>query len=201
VIPVVFAPQAAATASPAVSTRPAEATDLERLAREIAKQVAADGTVLFDSTVARALREPVACGTSSTETAFVATYRQIFEHVRQDLNVKVLPAFFDGICDAWKAAAAEQDARRVRLLAARDAVIAGNRASEFQYQFEAAAAWTKRNLTLMVVAAAVGVFLIVPLILAFLAIENHSNRMRDTLAALTELRRQTGPPIIQGDQH
>jgi len=73
--------------------------------------------------------------------------------------------------------------------AAQNAAINSNRSAEVQYQYEAAAAWVSRNATLIVVGSAFGTFLTICFLLAFLAMENHSNAIRNALAAISEARR------------
>jgi hypothetical protein len=183
-------PAAAAPSQPAhpqVASHPM--TELERLARDIALLVDREGSQPYLSAYDRALREPVVCGSSSGDVNFVANYRRIFDHARTKLTKINLQAFYDGICDGWRQSAADQVRARAEAEIARNAAIAANQSAEYRYQFEAAAAWAARNLTLIVVGSALAAFLAICLVLAFLALESHSNAMRQTMALLTEARR------------
>jgi len=166
-------------------------SELERLARDIALAVVGqEGSPAYQSIFDRALREPVICGTSQDDSEFVGTYRSIFDHARTQITTTNLPAFFDGICDEWRRATAE----RARILrdaeAAHRAATLANARAAYRYDLESASAWAARNVTLVVVGGALGVFTMMCLVLAFLALENHSNAMREALAVIAQLRRE-----------
>ena len=179
-------------AEPPIGAR--QMSDLERLAQDIALIVDREGSPAYVSAYNRALRQPNVCGTSQSDSNFVVNYRRLFDHARPRLAVINLQAFFDGVCDAWRRATAEQAKTRAAAETDRNAAIAANQSAQFQYQFEAAAAWAARNLTLIVVGSALGAFLMLCLVLAFLAMEKHSNAMRDALVALSESRRREQQP-------
>jgi hypothetical protein len=178
---------------PSTTTRPM--SELERLARDIAlAAVGQEDSPAYRTAFDRALREPVVCGTSQEDSEFVANYRRIFDHARPQLTATNLPALFDGICDEWRKAAAG----RARMLreseVARNAAISANQNADYRYAFQAASAWAARNLTLVVVGGALSVFTVICLVLAFLALENHSNAMREAMAVIAQLRRNEDRP-------
>lgn len=164
-------------------------SDLERLARDIALIDGPEGSKPYTSAYDRALREPGVCGTSQNDTDFVVNYRRLFDHAQPKLATINLPAFYDGVCESWQKAKSEQARALAAATAAQYAAINSNRSAEVQYQYEAAAAWVSRNATLIVVGSAFGTFLTICFVLAFLAMENHSNAMRNALTAISESRR------------
>ena len=174
--------------NPPVEAR--QLSDLERLAREIALIGGAEGSAYYPSAYDRALREPDVCGTSRTDTEFVANYRKLFDHARPMLTAINISAFYEGVCEAWRQAKGEQARVRSDATAAQYAAINANRSAETQNQYEAAAAWVSRNATLIVVGSAFATFLTICFLLAFLAMENHSNAMRNALAAISEARKK-----------
>jgi hypothetical protein len=165
-------------------------SELEQLAREIALVVVGqEGSVAYQRVFDRAFREPTFCGTSQDDTEFVGSYRNIFNHARPQITGTNLPAFFDGICDEWRRASAER-ARIIRdAEVARRAAISTNENADYRYAFEAASAWAARNLTLIVVGGALGGFTVLCVVLAFLALENHSKTMREAMSVIAQVRR------------
>jgi len=186
----VTAPTIAATSRQAdTPTASRKMSDLARIAQDIALIAGSEGSTIYQSTYDRALREPDNCGTSEGNLDFVANYRRLFDHARPKLTATNLPAFYDGVCDSWRRAISEQASARANAEAAQYAAMNANRSAEFRYQTEAAAAWVARNITLIVVGSAFGTFLTICFLLAFLAMENHSNAMRNALVSLSESRR------------
>jgi hypothetical protein len=168
-----------------------QVSELVRLAREIALAVGGqEGSATYQRVLDRALREPTFCGTGQDDNEFVGSYRKIFDHARQQITATNLPAFLDGICEEWRRATAE----RAKILrdgeAARRAAISANEIADYRYAFEAASAWAARNLTLIVVGSALGIFTVLCVVLAFLALENHSNAMREAMSVIAQLRRE-----------
>ena len=168
---------------------PRRLSDLERLARDIALIVGAEGSTIYQNTYNRALREPDVCGTSQNDSDFVVNYRRLFDHARPNLTAINLSAFYDGVCESWRKATSERARVQANAAAAQNAAINSNRSAEVQYQYESAAAWVSRNATLIVVGSAFGTFLTICFLLAFLAMENHSNAIRNALAVISESRR------------
>ena len=168
---------------------PRALSDLERLARDIALIVGAEGSTVYQNTYNRALREPDVCGTSQNDSDFVVNYRRLFDHARPNLTAINLSAFYDGVCESWRKATSERARVQANAAAAQNAAINSNRSAEVQYQYESAAAWVSRNATLIVVGSAFGTFLTICFLLAFLAMENHSNAIRNALAVISESRR------------
>lgn len=168
-----------------------QVSELERLARDVALAVGGqEGSVAYQRVFDRALREPIFCGTSQDDAEFVGTYRKIFDHTRPRITAANLLAFFDGICDEWRRATAERARIQRDAETARRSAISANENADYRYAFEAASAWTARNLTLIVVGGALGIFTLLCLVLAFLALENHSNAMREAVSVIAQLRRE-----------
>jgi hypothetical protein len=180
----------AVVAAPTVArVLPPQMTDMERLARDIALLVDREGSPAYLATYNRALGEAAACRSNPGDPNFLSNYQRLFNRARPHLAPINVPAFLDGVCDLWRSAVAEQAKVRASAEAVRNAVISANQSAEFQYEFKATSAWAARNLTLIIVGSAFGAFLMVCLVLAFLAMESHSNAMRDVLTALLEADR------------
>ena len=164
-------------------------SELERLARDIALISGPEGSANWRAEYGRARSEPGVCGTTADNQDFVAGYRKLFEFARARLDAARLAAFYDGVCDSWRDVVTRQTRELAAAEAARFAAINTNRDAEIRYQAEAAAAWVARNATLVVAAGCFGAFLMICFLLAFLAMEDHSNAMRIALETLSEERR------------
>lgn len=181
---ILFGPVPSPSAPPSAPTY--EMSSLERLARDIAQIAGQEGTPANRIEHDTALQEPLKCGSSPTNVAFITSYRQAFDSLRGKLTPANLAGFYDGVCDAWQRALYQQEQARLASEGLRNAAIARNREAVVESEFRSIAALTSRNATLTVVAAALGAFLIVSCLLAFLAIENHSRVTREAVARLTE---------------
>ena len=179
--------------APAPAPPPAaapEMSELQRLARDIALIAGQDGSPGYRDMFKRAMSEPDSCRANAGNADFVSAYRRLFDHAKPNLTPVNLDAFLGGVCDSWYSAITAQQRALAEARRAQDSAVSANRSAEFEYRIEAAAADGARNLTLIVVGSAFGAFLMICLVLAFLAMENHSNAMRDALATFLELERQ-----------
>jgi hypothetical protein len=179
-----------AQAEPAPAPRTPDLTDLQRLARDIAIVADREGTPTYQAAYNRAVRQPYTCGTSERDEDFIGSYRRLFDYAKPRLTAQNLPAFLDGVCDAWQKAVAERNRARADAEAARAAIMADNQRARNQHEYEAAVAENDRNQTLVVVAGAVGAFMIICLVLAFLAMESHSRAMRRAIAVIADSERR-----------
>jgi hypothetical protein len=185
-----FSPAAAVPiAAPIPQAAPSpQMSDLQRLAHEIALVVDKEGMPANRQAYDVAMREPEDCGTSQADLAFVGNYRRAFDSARPKLLAANLPAFYDGVCNAWRRALSEQGRARAEVEAARNAAMSRNQAAQIQNQIDSVSAQAGRSITLIVVGSAIAAFLTVSLVLAFLAIENHSRATREAISRLTEAR-------------
>ncbi|NEX16817.1 MAG: hypothetical protein C1943_09350 [Halochromatium sp.] len=152
-----------------------------------------------------ALEVPGRCGARDDDATFLANYRQAFESVKPRISSTNLDAFYTGLCNAWEAvlqreAAARMQAEQQQRAAyraseeARAQVKARNRQIALEHQAKVERATEMTTVTLSVIGGALGLFLSVALLLAFLAIEGHSRAMRAAVESMVRLaeQRETG---------
>lgn len=194
---VLFAPPPSVTtgptptpAAPTIPPRPLSAW--EQFAREVALHVDSSEGPAYDRALQAMMQMPQNCGTSETAPGLLGEVRRAVEHARARLSPSTVQAFALGFCDAWRQLAAAQQAARTQDANARAAVERRNAQARDETRLKQAAAFLARNLTMTVVGSAFGSFLVIALLLALLAIENHSKALREVATALTEAR--TTPP-------
>ena len=186
-------PTAIASAPPRAPAAAANPSDLQVLAGDIARLLDPTMQAGYDQEVQRALQVPQNCGADASSPAFVANFRQAFEHARPKLTPSSIGAFYAGVCDAWRQLVSQHQALRAEAEAARAALMRQNANAESEFGLRTAAGWAGRNVALSVVGAAFGTFLTLALLLALLAIENHSKALRETAAALMHAKSQPDP--------
>lgn len=176
VISLALGPPGAEATAPA----PAQLTDIQGLAREIALAVDPAQTDLYYDVISSALRTPRLCGAGNSPE-FLAQYRRGFEGVREQITPNNVGLFYRGVCDAWRAAIDRGEARVAREQAAADAVIARNLHARVTLETQKVRATSVRNTAMATAVAAVAAFLVIALFLAFLAMEGHSKALRDAV--------------------
>ena len=174
-----------ALASTASGSKPE--TDLERLADEISLVVDPEGTSKRFDARARALEIPKQCGATNV-AEFLADYRKSFEHAKASLSGENIEAFYAGVCDAWSRVVSAEAVAREKAESARTAAIARNSAAQASAAAKRLASVGLRSISLTVVAGALGLFMIVTLLLAFFAIENHTKAVRLAVEAIARER-------------
>lgn len=179
------APAALAAAKPAQAAAP-QVTDLQRIARAIALIADPDKSPRYFDEYVRATSLPDHCAAGQTD-AFVRNYASAFDREQKKITAQNVEAFYYGVCAAWERVVATETAARASVEAARVQAFARNEAARRETAFEAIGAWAARNVALIVTAAAVGAFLLAALLLAFLAMENHSKALREAVQALVSL--------------
>jgi len=208
-----FAPAPAATAEtklePTMEHMPAP-TELQKIAREIARIVEPTVNPAHFSAYQAAVKVPSRCGTHDADDRFVASYRRALDELRPQLAAANVEAFYAGLCDAWKDVMRREAAERER---AEQALQAERRSAEIErmrvqaqndevlrsYATRLAQAKVETQLTLSVVGGAAAVFLSVALILAFLAIEGHSRAVRAAMESMVRItQEQSGKGTTQG---
>lgn len=186
--PAIAAPQ------PQPQALPERPTEIQKLAREIALLLDPGQTLRFYDFYRRALDVPRICGASDASADFLASFRRAFDAAKPKLTSSTIEPFYKGLCESWQQTLSQQEADRNRVESARLLAIQQNLAYERQHRIEQLETWAQRNFTLMVAGGAFVIFLIVGLLLALLAIENHSKALREAAEAL--LTSRTSPNIL-----
>lgn len=197
-----LAPKVATTAaSEPPPELPAQPTELQAVAREIARIVQPEVNPAHFAAYQTALKLPVRCGASDGDgSPFVADYRRALEELRPRLTAANIEAFYGGLCDAWKDALqrhaaeqerAEQQRRAAQRVAdaARERARAQNNEAMRQHEGRVARAKAQSTLALSVMGTAFGLFLSLSVVLAFLAIEGHSRAVRAAMESMAALSR------------
>ncbi len=182
----VYGPASAAPPAGGTTTR---LTDLQRLARAIALRLDPARTPVYFDAYTRALREPASCGTQDYNTDFVAGYRRAFEQLKGQLSASNMTAFYAGVCAAWEEGVAAENASEEAAAAARNGAEAKNAAAREAFAVERMGTQTVKYVALSVVVSAVTAFLLVAFLLAFLAIEKHSDALRQAVQTLADRER------------
>jgi hypothetical protein len=187
-------PKSAASAEPPPAL-PSVPTELQSIAREIARIVEPEVNPAHFAAYRTALKVPARCGTKDNDWTFLANYRQAIEAVRPRLTAANVEAVYLGLCEAWKGVlqreAAEREQVEQRRRAARRAAdearsraLAHNNERLRQHENRVSRAKLQTAVTLSAVGGALTLFLSVALILAFLAIEGHSRAIRTAMEAM-----------------
>lgn len=151
--------------------------ELKELAFEISTLVAPAGTPARFKAYNLALTVPADCAAADTPE-FIRNYRNAFEQLKENLNKGNIEAFYKGVCDAWQAAVREDNEKIILAENARSKVDAQNEANRRAMLAETEVAISARNKTLFMVGSALGTFVLVVLVLAFLVMESHSKAIR-----------------------
>jgi len=163
---------------------------LRRIATILAGIAAPKGTPEWFDAFEFAMNQPRRCGTNADNDDFIREYDRSVRHIQAKLNQTRLPTFYRGMCDAWTEQIAAADRARLEAEAERARVIAENLQAEALAAIEQAAKRSARNAAVIFAAAAIGFFMTVALFLAFLAIEGHSNAVREAVQMLARQRQE-----------
>lgn len=192
----------AAASAPTVEPEPEpEPTPLQAIARDIARTVEPEVNPAHFAAYKVAEQVPGRCGTNASDQRFLANYRRAFDEVRPRLTASNVDAFYLGLCEAWQsvleqeASEAEQLqeeywAKRQAAEYAREQALAQNRDLMNQHERRVLEAQAQSWVTLSVIGGALGIFLTVALVLAFLALEGHSRAVRAAMEAMVKLTEQ-----------
>ncbi len=163
---------------------------LRRIATILAGIAAPKGTPEWFDAFEFAMNQPRRCGTNAGDEGFIREYDRSVRHIQAKLNQTRLPTFYRGMCDAWKEQIAAAERARMEADAERARIIAQNLQAEAVAAVEQAAKRSARNTAVMFAAAAISFFMTVALFLAFLAIEGHSNAVREAVQMLARQRQE-----------
>jgi hypothetical protein len=186
------------------------ATELEKLAGEIAEVVEPTVNPARFDAYRVAVQAPSRCGTTDADRVFLGNYRRAFEELRPRLTAANVEAFYLGLCEAWNVTLRRESAEREQAQErwyserraaeqARAAVEARNHELLRRHAADVLQAKAQSVLATSVVGVALVVFLSVALILAFLAIEGHSRAVRVAIEAMVRISegRKTGE-VVEG---
>lgn len=179
------------SASPAKVESQMKLTDYQSVARDIALIVDPSRTPTYFKAYKRALRVPGECGTTDKDTSFASDARRVLNSLKSKLTVTNVEAFYAGLCSAWRTARNDEKAARASAEEARRAVIARNVQARAQAEVAAVGARLGRSTTLSVVGSALVTFLVISLLLAFLAIENHSKAVREAVEVIAAKKKNS----------
>jgi hypothetical protein len=168
----------------------AEPTEVQRIAREVAKIIEPTVNPVYFTAYEKAIEVPRRCGASEGDQDFLTNYRRAFEDTKSKLTSANIDAFYTGLCAAWNDVLQKQAAAREQAEQARHIAIAHNNDLERRHAEQVFQAKTYTSVTLSVIGGALGVFLSVSLVLAFLAIEAHSRAVRLAMEAMVRLTEQ-----------
>ena len=199
-----FAPESSAGPEPRPDAQ-TEPTEIQKIAGEVAKIVEPTVNPARFSAYEKATQVPRRCGASDSDPDFLANYRSAVDDARPKLTAANVEAFYTGLCEAWKEVLQRQaDARKQAeqlIRAARDqAELARANAEEYnndlqrQHTAQVFRAEAYTVVTLSVIGGALGIFLSVSLVLAFLAIESHSRAVRLAIETMVRVSEQ-GKPV------
>lgn len=156
---------------------PTSLTELQAVAKEVARITQPEVNPAFFAAYQAALKAPRRCGARDDDPAFVANYRKAVEQVRSRLTAANVEALYVGLCDAWSALLAREAQERERANAER-------RQAEQLAEQARDSAKMQAMVTVSVIGGALGIFLLVALGLALLAIEGHSRAIRALLESV-----------------
>jgi len=193
-----FGPKVVAASEPMIESKP-ELTELQKIAADIASLIEpSEEDSTYSKAYYTATKVPERCNVSDRDQRFISNYRRAFDQIRPRLNATNVEAFYSGLCDAWKDVLMRESAERERVERLQGAtrrqaedVRASAQAQNYnlQRQHEITVMQAKANtwLTMTVVGSALAIFLSISLILAFLAIENHSRAVRTAIESLVRI--------------
>lgn len=172
---------------------PPPLTRLQSVARTYALAVDPDLTPVYFSAYVAAHALPSRCGAAG-DPGFLDGFQRALAQERTRLNATTGPAFLNLVCHSWHVSEQRQQALVGQAALARQQAFARQSVLDEQAQQKQAEARIKRNATLIVLAAVMGAFLMVALLLAFLAIERHTRMMGAMVEKLAE--RPSGAPSV-----
>lgn len=150
-------------------------TELQKLARDIALLVDPEKSPAYFDAYNQAMKEPSVCGASVDNLDFVLGYANAFAELKPQLRNSNIESFYAGVCIAWGQGVASVNAERSALAAKRTDLAA-----------QKITAKVIQGIVLYVVGGAVSTFLMISLFLAFLAMENHAEALRQVAQRLAD---------------
>jgi hypothetical protein len=163
-----------------------EVSELQRLARTIALHLDPAKTPVYFDQYRRALRVPRECGTTDDNADFIQGFRSAYDTLTPRLTTDNIDAFYAGVCAAWEEGASKEAAAQLASDTARNEAMAKEMASRATHALGQAGISIVKNTSYGIVVSAVMAFLFISLFLAFLAIENHSDALRQAVQALAD---------------
>jgi hypothetical protein len=181
-------------------------TEVQKIARDIAQTLEPTVNPAHFAVYRTASEVPGRCGAEEDDRAFLASYRRAFDRLRASLTTTNVEAFYQGLCDGWKAVLEEQSAARKQAEqqakearraaeAARSRVAQRNAQVLRAHEAEVRNAKAQTAVVLSVIGAALATFLSVALILAFLAIEGHSRAVRAAVESMARMNTAKPTPV------
>jgi len=164
-------------------------SDLQVLARAIALHLDPAKTPTYFDQYSRALRVPGECGASNDDSDFIRGFRAAYDNLQSELTTSNIDAFYAGVCAAWKEGVSRELSARQAADAERLSALNKNAEAFAENVAEKLSLNARKYLALSVVVSAVSAFLFISLFLAFLAIENHSDALRQAVQALADRRK------------
>jgi len=177
-------------ARPAASPPREEMTDLQILAREIALRLDPNKTPVYFQEYDRAQRVPEHCGASPENADFVRGFADAFHVLKAKLNTGNILAFYAGVCAAWQEGVKKEQSEQQASDSARGEALAESMAAKSAYEMRKLSFAVMKHASLYAFFSALTVFLFISLFLAFLAIENHSDALRQAVQALAAQKRE-----------
>ncbi len=167
---------AAAPVKPPAKAAPAPLTRLQSIARTYAKAVDPDHTPEFFLAYQAAHSLPSRCNANGVPS-FLDGFQRALNEEQGQLNARSGPAFLNLVCRSWNMSILRQTTLVDRSNFVRQQAFARQNALDAQAQAARAVARVKRNAALLALAAVIGAFVVIALLLAFLAIERHTRML------------------------
>ncbi len=196
-VEIIIAPPPALNTNQPVETK-SEQAELQKLAIDIAKHLEPVVNPAYFDAYKKAEKLPGKCGVANDNLEFIFNYRKAFDETKTQLLTSNIDAFYEGVCMAWKEKInreiAEQELKENERRAAMNKAEEDRRVVE-QYNenirrdhaLKVMAANGISIVTLIVVGSALATFLGIAILLAFLAIENHSRAMRMAITSMVKI--------------
>ncbi len=170
-------------------------TELQKIANEIAKHLEPVVNPAFFDTYKNAEKVPGKCGVADDNIEFLHNYRKAFDETKPSLEITNINAFYEGICIAWKEKLNREKAELEKKEKERQAAInkaenarrvaeQHNENIQREHALKIMAANGLSIVTLIVIGSALATFLCIAILLAFLAIENHSRAVRMAITSM-----------------
>ncbi len=111
---------------------------------------------------------------------------ETFEVEKASVTADNVGAFLAGVCEAWKTALKSEEAKRRARQSEINGAEARNARNAREMQSRVAAAKLKRNASAVFIASSLFAFVVIVLVLAFLALENHSRSIRMAVVSMAK---------------
>jgi hypothetical protein len=159
-------------------------TDMQQLARNIAVHLDPARTTTYFDQYRRAMRIPSDCGTIETNQDFVRGFGKAFDELKTKLNVSNIAAFYAGVCTAWREGVSDEEGKQQTAENSRNDSIAKNMTEATKDEISKVGLSGAKYTALTIVGSAICAFLFISLFLAFLAMENHSEALKQAVQAI-----------------